>query len=140
MKTLSAFVVALALAAPLFADPKVDQAVAKAEDQYKKGRPEEAVAEYKKAMQLGPTFVDIRTRLAQTLRDLGRIDEAVRELERALSDRPQYLPARVQLGVCLYSQNKIKDALTQWNLVLKQDPTHSGAAMYVKLVQGDRPR
>ncbi len=104
------------------------------------GRLKEAVTEYRKAVELGPTFVDIRVKLAATLRDAGQLDTAVAELSRALADRPQYVPARIQLGVCLYSMQKPQEAMAQWNEVLKQDPTNDSAAMYIKLVAGDGPK
>ncbi|MFO0635956.1 MAG: outer membrane protein assembly factor BamD [Nannocystaceae bacterium] len=41
-----------------------------------------AIKEYRKALQLCPTFVDIRTKLATVLRDAGRVDDALDEPHR----------------------------------------------------------
>lgn len=101
------------------------------------GYPERAVEEYEKAVELRPTFSDIRTRFAAALRDAGRLDEAVAQLTRALDDRPQYLPARILLGVCYFSMGRTEEAVGQWTQVLAQEPGNPRAAMYLKLVRGD---
>ena len=33
---------------------------------------------------------------------------------------------------------KLEEAMQQWNEVLNEDPKNASAAMYVKLVQGER--
>src|SRR5258706_6774898 len=45
------------------------------------GMNQEAAREYKQALELCPTFVDIRTKYASTLRDLGDKEAAVREYQ-----------------------------------------------------------
>src|ERR671931_272211 len=45
------------------------------------GMTKEAAAEYRRALQLCPTFVDIRLKLAGAARDLGDLDTAIREYE-----------------------------------------------------------
>ena len=60
------------------------------------GMNEEAAREYRKALELCPTFVDIRTKLAATLRDLGDKEAAVQEYQLVKQQAPKYLPARDQ--------------------------------------------
>lgn len=71
--TLYAMVAAALLAAPAFADQKVDEAVAKANDQLQKGKPEEAV---KTLQKLGPG-ADAQLALARFQEKLGNLDEAL---------------------------------------------------------------
>src|SRR4029078_8956618 len=49
---------------------------------------EEAVREYEQALALCPTFVDIRTELGNTRRDMGDLTGAIRELERVRAESP----------------------------------------------------
>ena len=63
----------------------------------------DAVREYQRALTLCPTFVDIRTRLGTTLREMGDTAEAVGEFERVRAENPRFLPARLHLGLCYYA-------------------------------------
>jgi tetratricopeptide (TPR) repeat protein len=99
------------------------------------GHPSEAVAEFERALELAPSFVDIRTRLAAALRDKGDRETALREYTRVVEEAPHYLPARVQLGVTLYGMGKTSEALAQWEEVLRRQPGHRAAEMYLALVR-----
>jgi tetratricopeptide (TPR) repeat protein len=48
----------------------------------------EAIREYERATLLGPTFVDLRYRLARLLLEGGRTLEARDQLEKVVKDRP----------------------------------------------------
>jgi tetratricopeptide (TPR) repeat protein len=95
----------------------------------------QAVIEYGRALELCPTFVDLRVKMAHALRDAGQIDLAIAEYRRAVSGAPAYLPARVGLGTALYAGGKLDEAIAQWEEVVKADPQHRAAAMYLKLAR-----
>lgn len=95
----------------------------------------EAVEEYGKALNLGPTFLDIRCKLAVSLREQGKYKEAVKEFQNVIKANPRYLYAQVQLGVTLYAAGKTKEAIAQWKKVLKLHPNHDGAKMYIRLAE-----
>jgi tetratricopeptide (TPR) repeat protein len=95
----------------------------------------EAVEEYKKALHLGPTFHDIRCKLAICLREQGKHADSVSEFKKVLKANPKYYYAMVQLGVTLYAAGKTKAAIEQWNKVLKAKPDHDGAKMYLRLAE-----
>jgi tetratricopeptide (TPR) repeat protein len=59
----------------------------------------DAVREYERALSLCPTFVDIRTRLGTTLREMGNAGAAVVEFERVKAENPRFLSARLHLGL-----------------------------------------
>src|SRR5262245_41922661 len=75
-KTATALTLAL-LAAPAFADKKLDEAVAKAEEQLQKGRPDEALKTLQKAVQ-GTPSVEGWIKLARFQERLGFMDEAMK--------------------------------------------------------------
>ena len=73
---LAALALAVAVAAPAWADKKLDDAVAKAEDQLAKGRQDEAVKTLQKAVNGAQSDPLAHLALARLLQKLGRLDEA----------------------------------------------------------------
>ncbi|MBS2024927.1 MAG: tetratricopeptide repeat protein [Deltaproteobacteria bacterium] len=98
-------------------------------------RPKDAAIEYRRALDLCPTFVDVRLKLGNSLRDAGELEAALVEYRTASRAAPAYLPARVALGTALYSAGRIDEAIQQWEAVLEVDPEHRTAAMYLKLAK-----
>lgn len=92
---------------------------------------EHAIKEYRKALQLCPTFVDIRTKLATTLRDAGRLPDALDELIAIRDAAPDYLQARVQLGITLWRAKRIAEARDEWQYVLDKDPNNRSCRVYL---------
>lgn len=99
------------------------------------GMLDEAIAEYRRALELGPTFVDIRLKLADALRDQGEHAEALKEFEAILKANPNYLPGRVHYGITLYSAGRKADAIAIWEDVLARNPGNKSAEMYLSLVR-----
>jgi tetratricopeptide (TPR) repeat protein len=101
---------------------------------------ERAADEYKKALALGPGFVDIRLKLAQSLRDDGKQTEALTEFRKIIEDQPSFVSARVHLGVTLYSMGKTQEAVLEWTEVLRLDPGNKSCQMYINLVKEEAGR
>lgn len=97
---------------------------------------EKAVAEYKKALELCPTFVDIRTRLGTTLRDVGQLDAAIEELTAVRDTAPDYVPGRINLGVTLFQAKRVDEAKAEWQFVLEKDPENRSAKLYLSMAKG----
>src|SRR6266851_2000120 len=98
-------------------------------------RPNDAASEYRRALSLCPTFVDLRLKLAGALRDAGDVDGSLAEFRIAVQHAPAYVPARVALGTALYADGKLDEAVAQWEEVLRMDPGHRTAGMYLKLAR-----
>jgi tetratricopeptide (TPR) repeat protein len=103
---------------------------------------DEAVGEYRRALALRPTFVDLRVRLAQALRDAGKPDEAVRELRAVLAQNADYLPARLSLGLAHFSKGDHAAALQELEAVLQKDPDHHRARVLRDMIRehASRPK
>lgn len=99
-------------------------------------RPRDAAAEYRRALALCPTFVDLRMKLAHALQEAHDVEGAVAEFRLAVQYAPAYLPARVALGTALYAGGKLDEAVQQWEEVLRMEPSHRTAGMYLKLARG----
>lgn len=96
---------------------------------------QEAIAEYKKAIKLRPTFVDLRTRLAVLLREQGEIEESIEHLTQCLLEKKDYVPALIQLGLTYYVMGEYELAKKQWNRVLSKDPNNSVAKLYINMLK-----
>jgi tetratricopeptide (TPR) repeat protein len=95
----------------------------------------QAVTEFRKALELCPTFVDIRTRLGTTLRDMGNVEAAIEELTAVRDTAGDYLPARVNLGVTLWQAGRVEEAKAEWQHVLSKDPDNRSAKLYLAMVK-----
>ena len=93
----------------------------------------EAIAEYRRALTLGPTFVDLRAKLAGALRDSGERDAAIAEYEEVVRQAPSFVPARLNLGLSLYAAGRKEDATAHWRKVLEISPGNRNAEMYLKI-------
>lgn len=94
-----------------------------------------AIEEYRKALSLNPTYLDIRTKLGQALREHGKRNESLAELKSVLRSKSGYSPALVQMGVTLYTMNKIGDAKKAWRTALQKEPENPYASMYLRLCE-----
>lgn len=97
----------------------------------------EAIEEFKKALKLGPTFHDIRCKLAICLREMRKYQDSVREFRKVIKSNPKYFYAKIQLGVTQYAEGKNQAAINQWNDVLKSQPNNEAAKMYLRLAESD---
>jgi tetratricopeptide (TPR) repeat protein len=83
---------------------------------------DEAIAEYRRALALRPTFIDIRLRLAEALRDAGRAPDALRELKAILAQNADYMPARLHHGLTLFSTGDSNAAIAELEAICKEHP------------------
>ena len=98
----------------------------------------EALEEYKKAVSLRPTSVDILTKIGVAYREKGMYNEAIREFTKAREINPRYIKARVHLGVTYYMKGFIDMAVNEWNEALAVSPGDADAQMYLRFVQSER--
>jgi len=94
-----------------------------------------AIEEYRKALSLNPTYVDIRTKLGQALRENGDSRESLAELKEVLKEKSAYSPALIQLGVTYYTMERTGEAKKAWKTALEREPGNEYATMYLRLCQ-----
>jgi len=83
----------------------------------------EAATYYRQAVDLDPSNVGFRTRLAVSLYRNGDVDRAIEQLNRALSDNARDPNALFNLGVIkLQGKGDSKGALAAWRQLLKLNP------------------
>ncbi|MDH5643925.1 MAG: tetratricopeptide repeat protein [Gemmatimonadota bacterium] len=95
----------------------------------------EAVNQYRTALKLGPTFHDLRYRLAKLLLEAGRALEAKEELETLVSAQPDKVEARASLGLAWYMAGDLAQAEGQWNKARELDPDNSRVHAYLAMLE-----
>ncbi len=100
------------------------------------GAHDDAVREYRRALALCPTFVDVRTELAKTLREAGDLPAAIRELELVHAEQPRFVPGLLQLGMAYHAAGRADDAAAKWRAALELDPGNRAAKLYVAMHEG----
>src|SRR5690606_11063447 len=98
----------------------------------------DSIRELEKAVQLCPTFADLRTKLAQLYRDAGDESRAIAQLEAAKETNPKYINARLLLGVLLLSNGDAARAIEEFEQVLELEPKNQRAEMYLRLATTQR--
>ena len=93
----------------------------------RKGNKDQAIAEYRRALQINPGYKVAHYNLGIALFDSGRNDEAAAEYHVALRIDPNYAEAHNNLGVVLMAENQNEDALAEYRKALAIDPSYAEA-------------
>ena len=99
------------------------------------GQPLRAIAEYRRALELGPAFLDLRYRMARALLETGQALEAREELEHILQVNDAFLDARVSLGLAHYMAGDELTARRIWNECLERRPRYARAQSYLSMLE-----
>jgi tetratricopeptide (TPR) repeat protein len=87
-----------------------------------RNEPERALAEYRKALEIDPTFVAAYANLADLQRALGREAEAEAALRQGLAKQPRAAALHHALGLGLVRQKKSAEALRELGEAARLDP------------------
>ena len=91
------------------------------------GKLDEAVACYRRALELKPDFAEAHNNLGDVLKDQGKLDEAVACYRRALELKPDYAEAHNNLGVAFKDQGKLDEAVACYRRALELKPDFAEA-------------
>jgi tetratricopeptide (TPR) repeat protein len=89
----------------------------------KTGKPDEAIANYKRALQIEPQSAEVQYNLGSLLGMRGNIQEAKQHLEEAVKIQPGYAEAHSNLGNVFSMQGNPKIAVEHYRKALEIDPT-----------------
>jgi tetratricopeptide (TPR) repeat protein len=114
------------------------------------GRMEEAIVQYREALELNPHFEDASNNLASALlkknqpmdarthnnlgtilRREGRLDDAIIEYQQAIKIDPLYAPAHFNLGNALVQKGDVNDAIVEYQAALKIKPDNAMVQKYL---------
>lgn len=86
------------------------------------GAMDEAIAQYRTALQLRPAFADVRLALARALLERGRLGEAADALDSVLTARPDWLDAMLLRGLAAYLLGDLDGADAAWSRAAERHP------------------
>ena len=103
-------------------------------DLYADGNTEAAIAEYRKALDSDPTFVDALHGLARVYQDLSRFDEAIDVAKKISEHDPDDVLAHTSLSILYQKKGMIAEAeeesnkarILGWKAQLKQGKSEPG--------------
>ena len=90
-------------------------------------RQEDAVASYRKALELKSDYAEVHQHLGIALEKLGRLEEAVASFQKSLRLKPNYAIAYQNLGVALSKLGKLKEAVNSYRTALGVKPDFAEA-------------
>ncbi len=99
-------------------------------------RPEKAAVEYAAAVEIRPSFLDLRFKLAEAYMDLDMCAEARTHLEEILALNPYFSGARVRLGALLSRVGDIEGARREWERCAEQNPGDRRIQAYLASLEG----
>ena len=90
--------------------------------QFRMGRVEAALEDYRRAQQLDPRAIWVHVALANVFTQAGRLDEALSEIRKALAMQPRDPWALLHEGNILLAMNRTQEAMLAVRRGLEQDP------------------
>jgi tetratricopeptide (TPR) repeat protein len=100
-------------------------------DEYRSaGALEEAIAQYRRALELRPTYLDIRVSLARALLDAQRFAPAADELDCVLAAQPDQLEALLLRGLAAYFAGALNTARAIWDRAATAHPDDRRVGVY----------
>jgi tetratricopeptide (TPR) repeat protein len=103
--------------------------------------PEEAMAAYRRALQLNPDLPDAHLNLGRMLHERGEVGGAEMHYRLALGARPDDATAAYNLGVALQDQERLEEAAQAYRMALTGDDGNADAHFNLSVVYeklGDR--
>ena len=99
------------------------------------GEVEEAVRQLTRAVELRPSYPDLRTRLAEALLRGGDLEGAERQLDRAVEDRPAFVRARAARGLLYLRRGERDRARREWLRCQRDAPGHALVRAYLSILE-----
>jgi Flp pilus assembly protein TadD len=103
-----------------------------------KGRNDEAIDSFRKALAADPRFEMAHYQLGVVLARCGRPDEAIDHYRKLLETNPRHSRAHNNLGVLLVNQRRLDEAITHYRAALDIDPSHAGCHANLAVVLDSR--
>lgn len=101
---------------------------------------EEAIAEYRKALDVAPNDAAAHNNLGNALRDQHNIDAAMAEYRTAIQLDPKYASPHYNLGLALRDQHRTEEEIAEYRKAIELDPKNSAAHDNLGLALQDQHR
>jgi tetratricopeptide (TPR) repeat protein len=91
------------------------------------GRLDDAVKEYKMAINLEPDFVKAHHNMGLAYERQGRLDDSIKEYQTAIKLKPDYPIIHSNLGVAYQKQGRLDDAIKEFQTAINLAPDYADA-------------
>jgi tetratricopeptide (TPR) repeat protein len=91
------------------------------------GRTDEAINEYRKAINLNHNYPRAHNNLALAYAEEGQFDKAIQEYKIALKLRPDFATAHNNLGTAYLKQKRLNEAIEEYLLAIGLKPNYANA-------------
>ena len=104
----------------------------------RQGRLDEAVADFRHAVQIKPDYARATSNLGNALKEQGHADEAVTRLRDALRLDPNYLEGYTNLGAPCVALGELDEAVATLQQALRVRPNDAATHYHVGIARGDQ--
>lgn len=94
---------------------------------FKEGKANDAISQYRIALQLRPGYAEAHNSLGIALEKNGKLDEAAGEYNDALKIYPTFAYAALNIGALYFKEGRIDDAMAAFQNALQDDPGYAAA-------------
>jgi tetratricopeptide (TPR) repeat protein len=92
-----------------------------------KGRLDEAIAQYRKALEINAHYADARNNLGNAFFRKGELDAAIAEYQKTLAIDPNLAETHTNLGNALFQKRQLDAAIEQYGFAVKVNPNYAQA-------------
>ena len=92
-----------------------------------KGQPDEAIAQFQKALGINPNYAEADNNLGNALLQKGRLDGGDLAVQKALKINPNYAEAHSNLGLAFAQKGRLDEAINEFQEALRLKPDLSPA-------------
>ena len=92
-----------------------------------KGKVDEAMAQYQKALEINPKYTDAHNNLGNVLFRNGQVDEAIAQYEKGLEINPNQAAGHYDLGLAFYEKGQLAEAIAEYKKAIENNPNFSAA-------------
>ena len=94
---------------------------------FQKGRVDDAIAEYEKAVEIYPNYLAAHYNLGNALLQKGQLDMALAQYEKAVEIDPNDAEAHINLGNALFQKEQLDEAIAQFQKAVEINPNDAEA-------------
>jgi tetratricopeptide (TPR) repeat protein len=100
-----------------------------------KGKLEEAITAYDKAISIKPDYFEAYNNMGVTLHDQGKLEDAIEAYNKTLNLKPDYADAHNNMGTALKDQGKLDQAVEAYNKALNLKPDYAEAHLNLSAIK-----
>jgi protein O-mannosyl-transferase len=87
-----------------------------------KGREDEAILHYRKALEIYPAYASAHYNLGNTLLQEGRLEDAIRQFQSTLQLTPDSAAAHLNLGIALFQEGRVDESIPHFQRAAEITP------------------